>query len=202
MASLILIDIDLPRSSLFCRSQVRSLNSRSGVPRNHNPIATNIAESLFTCIENGFVSLAVEYHNRNDILYRAQLLTVGSKIGIPPSLSWQVHIHQQMSVEQPIPGTCPLCRRIRCLWFNSGSRHELFVPYLAVLHELGIFSRVSSYTGNAYPDPYILLLVARGQPPEAKFFLWDYACYNQQMLETQYSVDRQELAEYSPWRQL
>lgn len=41
-------------------------------------------------------------------------------------------------------------------------------------------------------------LAAKGQPAETKFYLWDYAYYNQQMLETQYSVDRQKLAEYFP----
>lgn len=41
-------------------------------------------------------------------------------------------------------------------------------------------------------------LASRGQLAETKFYLWDYAYYNQHMLETQYSVDRQELAEYFP----
>jgi metallopeptidase MepB len=41
-------------------------------------------------------------------------------------------------------------------------------------------------------------LEARGQPSDDKFYQWDYAFYNRQMLEKHYSVDRQEIAEYFP----
>jgi metallopeptidase MepB len=41
-------------------------------------------------------------------------------------------------------------------------------------------------------------LEARGQPTDDKFYQWDYAFYNRQMLEQHYSVDRQEIAEYFP----
>lgn len=40
--------------------------------------------------------------------------------------------------------------------------------------------------------------LAGDQPAETKFYLWGYAYYNQQMLETQHPVDRQQLAEYFP----
>lgn len=39
---------------------------------------------------------------------------------------------------------------------------------------------------------------SRGEPFDGRFYLWDYAFYNRLTLETQYSVDRQEIAEYFP----
>lgn len=38
-------------------------------------------------------------------------------------------------------------------------------------------------------------LKARGKAADKRFYLWDYAFYNRQMLETQYSVNRQEIAD-------